>query len=148
MVVELAMNRSRKIEILNRLLRILNGSLPGYLESARPWSRRNGPEIEDALAALSADQKRYAQRIAQIVQTHGGRLDPGRFPGEFTSIHDLAIEYLLGRIIEHQGRDVEAIRQCAGELADEPALQALAEEALANQRNHLEALKAIASAEQ
>ena len=141
------MNRFRKIEVLNRLLRILNGSLPSYLQSARPWSRRNGPEIEDALAALAADQKQYAQRVAQIVQTHGGRLDPGPFPGEFTSTHDLAIEYLLGRIIECQGRDVDAIGQCAGELADEPALQALAEEALANQRDHLEALKAIARAE-
>ena len=49
----------------------------------------------------------------------------------------------MQKTIECHGRDLEAIRHCAADLADEPTLRPLAEDLVANQARHLEALKEL-----
>ncbi len=131
------------IATLNRLLQILNRSLAVYLQHTRPWARANRQEARQALANLAADQEACVEQIAETVERLGGRVEPGRFPLQFTSTHDLALDYLVKKTAEHHARDVEAVRRCAAELADEPGPRFLAEKILDNQQGHLETLEGL-----
>ena len=127
--------------MLNRLLHVLCRSLPMYLRDARPWSGPGQQPIQRAIDNLVGDQQMYAQRVAEAIAELDGGPDPGRFPMEFTAIHDLSLDFLLQKVIERQRRDLAAIERCAADLAGAPSLHALAEEILGNARGHLEILE-------
>ncbi len=95
--------------VLTRLLRILCRSLPMYLRDARPWSAVEGDPTLAALAAIVADQERFACRTAQAILDQGGQPEPGPFPMEFASMNDAGLDYLLGQVIESQRRDLPRI---------------------------------------
>jgi hypothetical protein len=141
------MDRPEVIDALNRLLQILNRSLPMYLQYATPWARPNHEKASEALADLAADQQEYVKRIVGAVEQLGGRVDPGQFPMRFASIHDLSLDFLLRTTIDYQNRSLEAISRCVDDLADEPSLRLLADTVLGNQRRHLEALEAVLNEE-
>lgn len=137
------MDSASIVAVLNRLLRTLTRSLPTYLQVARPWSRGDGQAVQEAMDRLVADQQLYAQRVADAIMARGGRPDPGPFPLEFAAVNDLSLEFLLRAVIRRQRRDLDAVGQCAAELADEPELLTLAEEVWGNTRGHLEILEEI-----
>jgi len=134
------MNQPDPAEVLNRLLRVLYRSLPVYLAEVKPWSTQESPQAR-AIEAIAADQLRLAERVGEAILGHGGRIDRGSFPAEFTAKNDLAMEFLLRAAAEHLQRDVAAIQQCVADLANAPFLRPLAEEALGSARGHLESLK-------
>jgi hypothetical protein len=81
--------------------------------------------------------------VAQAILDLGGHPSPGPFPYQFTAIHDLAIDYLLQRLIDGDRRDVAQIGRCTEDLAELPPLAALAEEIYGNARGHLETLEQL-----
>jgi hypothetical protein len=137
------MDRAEAIRVLNRLLRILKWSLPVYLQDTRPWARRNAEEARQALARLAADQQEYVERITETIERLGGHVEPGGFPVQFTSLHDLGLDFLLQETIELHGRGLETIGQCVEALDEDLGLRALAEDVFENQRDHLRALRAM-----
>jgi len=134
------LDRSEVIAALDELLRTLCCSLPAYLADAKPWTRA-GDTLRPALDHLVADQRRYAQRVAEAIIDLGGRPDPGRFPTEFTAKNDLSLEYLRQETIQRQEQDIAAIKRCAVHLEAIAPLHALAEEILGNAQGHLEILQ-------
>ena len=143
MSMEIVTNQADQVAVLNRLLHILCRSLPSYLADAKPWTDGQQEPIEQALSNLAADQQHYARRVAQAIVEYGSRPDPGRFPIYFTAINDVAIDFLLRKVIELQHRDLASIERCAAELAATPELHSLAEEILGNARGHLETLEGL-----
>jgi bacterioferritin (cytochrome b1) len=135
------MNSSEAVEVLNRLLHVLCRSLPMYLRDARPWTGPGQPRAQQAIDNLVRDQHMYAQRVAEAIAELEGGPDPGRFPIEFTAVHDLAIDFLLQKVIEQERRDLAAIERSAADLGSTPSLRSLAEEILGNARGHLEILE-------
>jgi hypothetical protein len=127
---------------LNRLLHILSRSLPMYLEQARPWSDDDQQHVRTTLDRLLADQRLFAGRVAQAIRARRQRPDPGPFPTRFAAVNDVALDYLLRRLIDAQRDDVHAIQQCVEELADAPEV-GLAEEVLGNARGHLDNLQGL-----
>ena len=141
------MGPSKVLPVLNRLYQILSRSLPVYLADARPFARGESQPLRDVLARVAADQRALADRVARLIVELGDHPEPGGFPMQFTSVNDLEIDFLLRRVIESQRRDIEALRQCAVALADQPRLQSLAEEALGNAEGHLDILEEMMNAE-
>ena len=135
------MNPTNAIDVLNRLLAVLYRSLPVYLQGARPWVGDEQRRGLDALARIAADQRLYAQRVAEAVFQQGGRIETGQFPLDFTSVHDLSLEFLLRKAADYQRRDLEIIQECVAALSDMPRLRTLAEEILGNAQGHLETLE-------
>ncbi|MCE5301617.1 MAG: hypothetical protein LLF97_00750 [Planctomycetaceae bacterium] len=129
-------------ETLNDLLAILGSSLPIYLSDAQPWITPEAAELRAAIDRLAADQRRYAQRLADAVLRRGGRPDRGRFPSQWTAKSDLSLEFLRQELIDQQQQDITAIQRCVDRLENHPAPHALAEEILGNARGHLDVLKA------
>jgi hypothetical protein len=138
------MNAMETIPVLNRLLGLLCRSLPAYLADVKTLGRPDGERVRTALNRLVADQKMYAQRVADAITQCGGQPSPGRFPTEFTAKNDLSIEFLLQEIVACQDQDVVSIARCVGQLEGASALHALAEEILGNAKGHLDILVELA----
>jgi hypothetical protein len=130
-------------DVLNRLLAMLYRSLPLYLQGTQPWMRPGDEKAWEALVRMAADHKHYASKLAELIQESGGLVDPGQFPLAFTGLHDVALDYLIRRVIELQKRDLCRIEQCVAELKGHPRARAVAEEILGNARGHLEILEEL-----
>jgi hypothetical protein len=131
-------------QALNRLLTILHRSLPTYLTFASPWTRRGDEPASETLRHIVDDQQQLAMRVAQYIIDHYGRVELGDYPLDFPDTHDLAFDYLIGKLVTCQKSDVAALEQCAAELREDREAAALADEALGSARAHLETLEELA----
>ena len=143
MTMTTAAQKSDPLPVLKDLLRMLYRSLPMYLAEARPWVHRDDEKLASAITAIAGDQCLFAHRVAEAIVNLHGHPNPGSFPYQVTSVHDLAIDYLLQRLIEYQRCDVTHIGRCVEDLAEQPQHAALAEEILGNARGHLETLEQL-----
>lgn len=139
------MDPKQPTDALNRLLQILYRSLPVYLHGKQIWSPRGREEIGRELEEIAADYRMYVEKIVSLVYDGGGCVDPGQFPLDFTSMHDLSVEYLFRELVRRQGRDVAAIERCVDDLETWPEARSLAEEVLGNARGHLDNLEELAA---
>jgi hypothetical protein len=130
---------------LNRLLTILERSLPMYLSYASPWVRKGDDKAVSALRNIVDEQKQLAARVAELVLQRGP-MDLGEYPVEFYDTHDLSLDYLLSRLVDYQQRDVAALSRCVEELQSDRPSATIAEEAIGAARGHLEILTELAAA--
>jgi hypothetical protein len=129
---------------LNRLLTILERSLPMYLSYAAPWTRQGDEKAVRALEYIVDEQERLAARVAELV-LELGPVNVGEYPFEFYDMHDLSLDYLLSRLVEFQKKDVAAIERTVDELQSDRRAAAAAEEALGAARGQLETLEELAA---
>jgi hypothetical protein len=137
------MNPHETIPVLNQLLQVLCRSLPAYLADVKMAGWDVGEAIRLSLERLVADQRMYAQRVAEAISERGGRPNPGAFPTEFTAKNDLSLTFLLREIVDSQRQEVAAITDCVARLENESSLHALAEEILGNAKGHLDILAGV-----
>ena len=130
--------------ILNQVIVLLNRSLAVYLGDARPWMGGAGPEVQETLAAIVGDQQQSADRLSELVLENGGDVMSGEFPMTFTSLHDLSIEFCLGKLIQRQQQDVQFLQQAVAALERSPLAKSLVEETLGAAKGHLESLQELA----
>ena len=135
------MSQQTVIEALNRLLAHQCYSLVNYLSEAPPWTHPGNEELVEATRNIADDHEHYAQRLADAIEDRRGVLEAGRYPMRFLSLNDLALDYLLSRLIEEQQRNIRAIAQCVADLVDDPQARRLASEVLGSERAHLDILK-------
>lgn len=131
--------------VLNRLLTVLYRSLPAYLTDATPWTHRGDEKAVDVLHRIVEDQQQLATRIGELVLDHYGAVELGDFPLDFPDTNDLAFDYLIGKLVACQKRDVATIERCVNQLQADFEARALAEEALGSARGHLESLEELAA---
>lgn len=129
--------------ILSRVLATQTHSLPRYLQYAAPWLHQGDERASAVLQLVSADQQRLAERIADYLLAHFGRVDSGEFPMEFTSMHDLSLDYLMQHLTDYQRTVIRRLEQCAQALSADSAAQALAQEALGAAKGHLESIEEV-----
>ncbi len=137
------MGPSEETRVLRRVLQIVGRSLPMYLAEARPFAADGHRPLQEALANMAKDQRTLADRAAEAIVALGDRPELGRFPMRFTSTHDLAIDFLVRRVIDRQQQDIATLQECSDLAADFPETHALAEEALGNSEGHLDILQEI-----
>jgi hypothetical protein len=130
-------------DVLNRVLAILQRSFPQYLRYARPYIPPGREDVMATIDEIVAGQDALAERVSQYIFDSGGLPDRGKFPIEFTDMHDLAIDFLIQEEIDCQKQDVANLEQCVESLRSAPAAQSLAAEALGMAKGHLESLEAL-----
>lgn len=131
------------INVLNRVLTILERSFPQYLRYARPYIPRGREGVMETIEAIVAGQDALAQRVSQQVSESGGLPDHGDFPIEFTDTHDLDIDFLVQEAIDCFKQDIADLVDCVDALRFAPAAQSLASEALGMTKGHLELLEEL-----
>jgi hypothetical protein len=132
------MLRQRVIDVLNRLFAIQRFSLVNYLREARAWTHPGNESLLDAIRASVNEHDHFASRLAEEIAERDGCVESGSYPIEFTSLNDLALDYLLKGLVEHQQRDIHAMEQCAAELVDDTRACSLAGKALESERARLD----------
>ena len=137
------MKNHEAISSLNQLLGVVCRSLPLYLADARPWSRLGSWKAQRAIDRLVADGRMYAVRVAEEIDSLGGRPDDGRFPAAFTAKNDLAVQYLVCEIVASLRHEAKSIERIAARLETLPSLHALAMEILGNVKGHADVLRKI-----
>jgi len=131
------------IDVLNRVLSILQRSFPQYLRYARPYIPQGREDVMPAIDQIVAGQDALAERVSQYVFDSGGTPDPGKFPIELTDMHDLGIDFLLREAIDYQKRDITDLESYADEIRLSPSAQSLAAEALGMAKGQLESLEEL-----
>ena len=101
--------------------------------------------MAEVLADVASDQLRIADRIGELIVDHGGTVPSGQFPDRFSTLHDLAFDFLLAELIRYQDRTVAAIEKFVPLLSRSSMAQTLAQEALGMAKAHRDLL-AICSA--
>jgi hypothetical protein len=137
------MPSSDTIEVLNRVLAILERSFPQYLQWARPYFQPGREDVPQALADIVAGQRALADRVIEMIADSGALPDTGKFPIEFTDTHDLAIDFLIDEAIGYQKQDIADLEDCVDELNLSPSAQSLASEAVGMAKGHLESLEEL-----
>jgi hypothetical protein len=130
--------------ILNRLQVLHHRSLPVYLNQAMPWLHRNSAAAQEALHVIAADHQATADRFGEMIVAEGGVPTHGEFPLRYTALHDLALDYLVVRMIEYEKLLIQRISECADLLRMAPAAQAAALESLGAAKAHLQSLEEVA----
>ena len=133
-------------EILNRFLILHERSLPVYLSFAAPEHIEKSPRIGQVFRQMAEDHLRTVDRLGSLVLENHGTVTHGEFPMSFTSLHDLAADYLLKLMIERQEKVISAVEKLANMLSHAPYAQAAAREALGEAKGHLENLEEAAAA--
>jgi hypothetical protein len=130
-------------QALNQVLITLHRSLPAYLSFADPWVAYGNEEPRRILTRMVADKEQFVARLTALLDARRHTIDFGEFPMDFTSLHDVSLEYLLNQLVEHQRRDVQTIEATLGQLAGDAEGRALVEEILASSRRHLHSLESL-----
>jgi hypothetical protein len=134
------MPSTETIDVLNRVLSLVQRSFPQYLRYARPYIPPGREKVMETIHEIVAGQDLLAGRVSQTIFESGGRPDSGEFPIEFTDTHDLAIDFLIEQAIDCQKQDIAELERCVEALRLAPAAQSLAAEALGTAKAHLESL--------
>jgi hypothetical protein len=135
------MPSSDTINVLNRVLEILERSFPQYMLYARPYVPPGREAIMKTIEQIVAGQDALAERVSQHIFESSGLPDHGDFPIEFTDTHDLAIDFLLQEAIDCTKQSVGELERCVHSLRLTPTAQFLASEALGMTKGHLELLE-------
>ncbi|HEY1601582.1 MAG TPA: ferritin-like domain-containing protein [Pirellulales bacterium] len=132
------------IDLLNRLFEIEHRSLLTYLTDACPWTHSGEEKATTALAHIAADQQAMTVRIAELIDSRGGRIDSGSFPMYFTDTNLLSLDFMLRELVKHQKHDIAEIVRIVAMLGADREARELAEEILGSERAHLEVLEDLA----
>jgi hypothetical protein len=131
------------IDVLNRVLEILERSFPQYLLYARPYVPAGQEHVMQTIEQIVAGQNNLAERVSRHIFESGGLPDHGDFPIEFTDTHDLSIEFLVDEAVDCMRQDIAELDECVDALRLSPAAHSLASEALGLTKGHLEQLAAL-----
>jgi hypothetical protein len=137
------MPSSDTINVLNRILEILERSFPQYMRYARPYVPPGRENIMQTIEQIVRGQDALAERVSQHVFESSGLPDHGDFPIEFTDTHDLGIDFLLQEAIDCTKQSIGDLEQSVDSLRLAPAAQSLASEALGMTKGHLELLQKL-----
>lgn len=129
------------VDALNRLLAIQCCSLVNYLSEARPWTHPGNEILSEAMRSIVANHEHCSQRLAKAIEDRDGNVNSSSFPMTFTSLNDLALDYLLVMLTKDQQSNAQAAEQCMAELVEDPQAWSLAGEVVGNERAHLDIMK-------
>ena len=137
------MNQPATAATLNQLLAILCRSFPQYLKFSRPYVPPGRSDVAETLDTVAADQDVLVDRITRMQIDAEAPIHTGDFPMEFTDLHDLEIDFLVGAAIAYQQKDIETIAGIVEQLQSAPAAKSIAEESLGMAKGHLASLKEL-----
>ncbi|GAB6164889.1 hypothetical protein JCM19992_08890 [Thermostilla marina] len=120
---------ARDRDILHRLYHLAHGTLPLYLADTSPWVPHRLEEIEEAFAEIVAEQRQFAERLADVLDRVDVIPVARPIPRIYTSLHDLAVDYLARLALQRHREEIAQIEACRDEATD-PALRELIDEML------------------
>jgi hypothetical protein len=130
---------------LNEILVTLHRSLPVYLSHAAPWVAYGHEEAHRVLAKIVAEKEDHVHRLTEMLDARRHTIDRGEFPMDYTSLHDVSLDFLIRQLIGGQRQEVQRIEACERRLAGDREGRALAAEVRDTAQRHLRWLETLES---
>jgi uncharacterized membrane-anchored protein YhcB (DUF1043 family) len=130
-------------ERLNDVLIDLGRSLLQYVGESWPWTSDEEAAERDAVERMVAEQRDTVLQLAALLDDRKHRITYGQYPSDYTSLHYVALDYLLDQLAGEQRTLVKELSAAAEELASDGEardLVAAAAEQAARHQRELEAL--------
>ena len=130
---------------LNDLLIDLGRSLLQYVGESWPWTGEEETAERATLERIVAEQKATVLQFATLLDERKHRIAYGQYPSDYTSLHYVALDYLLSQLVMQQ-RDLAADLSAAGkDAAGDEDVQPLLTSAADQARRHADELAALAA---
>lgn len=133
-------------ERLNDLLIDVGRSLLQYTSEAWPWASSEDEQMREKIERMAAEQRDVVAALADLLSDRGHAIDFGTYPTDYTSLHYVAIDFLLSQLIANQRTvlaECEAVERAA---AEDDQARALLQDIVLSERRHLKELAAMAAA--
>ncbi|EAQ82429.1 hypothetical protein [Blastopirellula marina] len=131
--------------LLNQLAALHRTSLPSYLSYTRPWAAEGDDDAVEMLRQIAVDHAYVVDKVMTLLEADGLESHLGNFPMEYTSLHDLSIEYLVQRTMQYQEGFIVRLENLIDALPDEAVPREIAEEAWGLAKGHLKNLQDAAA---
>jgi len=130
---------------LNDLLIDVGRSLLQYVGESWPWTSEDEADVGASVVRIVAEQRATVLQLAELLDARAHRIAYGQYPSEYTSLHYVALDYLLDQLaLQQQDLAAElsvAVADAAGDDEAHSLLTAAAEQA----RRHADELSALAA---
>jgi hypothetical protein len=130
-------------ERLNDLLIDVGRSLLQYTSEAWPWASTEHEQMRDAVERMAGEQREIITALAELLADRGHAIDFGTYPTEYTSLHYVAIDFLLSQLVANQRSVLAACEAVARAAAEDDQAGALLQDIVLSERRHLEELQTI-----
>lgn len=138
------MNPVERNDELNDLLIRLARCLLQYVEDASPWTAwGDSTEVRGKVYELIARQQRDVEALAKLLSERDWPIESGTFPERFTDYHYVALDYLLGHMVQDQRELVAEVDQSIASFHGDEAALSLVKRIAENQRGILAELEAL-----
>jgi hypothetical protein len=134
--------------VLNRLVVSVYRCLLQYAQECWPWTTATEtpgvePPEQKAVEQMAARQRDFVARLVDVLTERGAVVDLGSFP-DFSEMHYVSLDYLLGKLIADEQRLISELEAAQRALQGDVAL-GLVGELLAAERDHLVRLRDMAA---
>ena len=138
---------STDLEILNRVLRDLSGSLVQYVGEIWPWTSAgaDGAKLKSVVDACVARQRQSIGLLSEYLAPRQARIEFGSFSADFTDLHYVSLQFLLKQLIASQTQIVESLNRVVTTLPSGDESQELLAAVRQNEQDNLAALKQAAA---
>ena len=131
------------VAILQRIFHRQCRSFGQYLAECWPWTHRVDREAQDLVRSIITDERRWAERLAELITERGGVPQPGNYPTEFTDSHFLALDFMLRRLVEEIGRDIAILQSDHAVVQEDATLRSFLEQMVERKKGQVEALRKL-----
>jgi hypothetical protein len=115
-----AMPASEHNRELNRLLVDLGRSLLQYVGECWPWTDPAEEDVHETIDRLVSRQKREIGRLGVLLSHRERLVDFGTYPTEYTGLHYLSLDHLLGEVIAGENDLVGELERAVEDYSDDP----------------------------
>lgn len=132
------------LPILDRLFRRECTSLAQYLGESWPWTHRDDAAAQELVRSIMADERRWAEQLASLIDERGGVARTGNYPTQFTDTHFLALDFMLRRLADSLGDSLPSLHRDTADARDDSLLESLLAQMIERKRGQIDALGRLA----
>jgi hypothetical protein len=134
--------------VLNRVVSRVYRCLLQYAQECWPWTTATEtpgvePPEQKAVEQMAARQRDFIARLVDVLTERGEVVDLGSFP-DFSEMHYVSLDYLLGKLIADEQRLISELEAAQLALHGDAAL-GLVTELLAGEKGNLVRLREMSA---
>lgn len=131
---------------LNAVLIRTFRSLLQYVEECSAWADMAEGDVEQAVTSMRLEQQALVGRMVEVLASRGWPIDFGNFPTEYTDLHYVALDFLLGELVADESQLIVEAERVRTASADDPEVFDLLAKLVAAEQQHMARFSALAAA--
>lgn len=131
---------------LNAALVRVYRSLLQYVDECWPWAAHDESAEQRAVRDMAHQQRGFVSGLVDLLAERGWAIDFSNFPTEFTDLHYVSLDYLVGKLIADETDLISFLEQSRSAITGDPSAAALLTHLIDAERRHVAKLRDLAAA--